>query len=168
MAAERWNLTIVGCLAFNWCGWAGLVNAVKTIVRAVYQCWTKQEEAGLGFRVCRWSPSGPSLSACEEDLAGYGLEMGSYTKAAGASADLLRNNTHGLEEDDGRNFACIGVDRCDPRPCYGLLAIHHPDSGPCHYDPCCPLIVRCETGLPRHQFEIPYEEVQARRRAWLP
>ena len=26
-----------------------------------------------GFKMCRWSPSGLSLSACGEDLAGYGM-----------------------------------------------------------------------------------------------
>ena len=54
-------------------------------------------------------------------------------------------------EDDERNPACIGIDTSFYSQ---LLASHHPDRELCHYNPCRPLIVRCETGLSRHQFEI--------------
>ena len=77
------------------------------------------------------------------------IRTGRFTQLFAA---FSRKNTIGLE---------------DLWPCFGLLARHHPDRELCHYDSCRPLIVRCESGLHRHHFEISCDEVQARRRAWL-
>ena len=85
---------------------------------AGHQCWAKQEEARLGFSVCRWSPSGLSLSTCGEERYRW-IRNGRFahcsfrpnwrcfhTKATSTGADLSRKNTCGLEEVDERNPAC--------------------------------------------------------------
>ena len=70
LMTTTWKITnafTVGCLTSIWCGWVGLMIAVKTSVKGTYQCWAKQEEARLRFSVCRWSPSGLALCAWRRD-----------------------------------------------------------------------------------------------------
>ena len=124
---EDTNSFIVVCLTSIWCGWDGLMIAIKTSVKATYQCWAKQEEARLGFRVC---VVGLPRGSRSPRVVKISLDTEWEVRSLFLSAELETISTRaGLEKDDERNPACLAgnvddkvVGRCRHEDVFGSCA----------------------------------------------